>query len=135
VAAGTAIRAAESEIISDSIRVVDSAVAFLEIKSPLSPLLCYRRAQSTVEKNIRRSRFCKEPNEALKKMISGRVDQSPQGRDGHAPFFCAAKSNSKETLVLDIFSQSSSSLVATMPESPITSFARIAGLQGQENPQ
>jgi hypothetical protein len=51
VAAGPAIRAAESQISSDSICVVDSAVAFLEIKSPLSTMLCYRRAQPTVEKH------------------------------------------------------------------------------------
>ncbi|NDG72260.1 MAG: BrnT family toxin [Proteobacteria bacterium] len=29
------------------------------------------------------------------------MDQSPHGRDGHAPFFRDAKSNFKETLVLD----------------------------------
>ena len=29
------------------------------------------------------------------------VDQSPHGRDGHAPFFCDAKSHFKETLVSD----------------------------------
>jgi hypothetical protein len=52
VAAGPAIRAVESEISSDSIRVVDSAVASLEIKSPLSTMLCYRRAQPTVEKTF-----------------------------------------------------------------------------------
>ena len=28
------------------------------------------------------------------------IDQSPHGRDGHAPFFRDAKSNFKETLVL-----------------------------------
>ena len=28
-----------------------------------------------------------------------KVDQSPHGRDGHAPFFCAAKSNFKEAMV------------------------------------
>ena len=28
------------------------------------------------------------------------MDQSPHGRDGHAPFFCNAKSNFKKTLVL-----------------------------------
>jgi hypothetical protein len=28
------------------------------------------------------------------------VGQSPHGRDGHAPFFCAAKSNFKVTMVL-----------------------------------
>ena len=30
------------------------------------------------------------------------VDQSPHGRDGHAPFFCDAKSIFKETLVLGV---------------------------------
>jgi len=30
----------------------------------------------------------------------GQVDQCPHGRDGHAPFFCAAKSNFKEAMVL-----------------------------------
>ena len=29
-----------------------------------------------------------------------KVGQSPHGRDGHAPFFCAAKSNFKGTMVL-----------------------------------
>ena len=29
-----------------------------------------------------------------------KVAQSPHGRDGHAPFFCDAKSNFKETMVL-----------------------------------
>ena len=28
------------------------------------------------------------------------IDQSPHGRDGHAPFLCDEKSNFKETLVL-----------------------------------
>jgi hypothetical protein len=31
---------------------------------------------------------------------SKQMDQSPHGRDGHAPFFCNAKSNFKKTLVL-----------------------------------
>ena len=28
------------------------------------------------------------------------IDQSPHGRDGHAPFYCDAKSNFKVTLAL-----------------------------------
>ena len=31
------------------------------------------------------------------------VGQSPHGRDGHAPFFCAAKSNFKVTMVLVVW--------------------------------
>jgi hypothetical protein len=31
------------------------------------------------------------------------VDQSQHGRDGHAPFFCDAKSNFKETLVVVVY--------------------------------
>jgi hypothetical protein len=42
VAAGPAIRVAESQIGSDSIGVVDSAVEFLEPNPPLSTMLCYR---------------------------------------------------------------------------------------------
>ena len=44
MAAGPASRAAESQISSDSICVVDGAVEFLEPNPPLSTMLCYRRA-------------------------------------------------------------------------------------------
>ncbi len=52
MAAGPAIRGAEPQISSDSIGVVSSAVEFLEPKSPLRTMLCYRRAKPTVEKTF-----------------------------------------------------------------------------------
>jgi len=52
MAAGPAIRGAESQISSDSIGVVSSAEEFLEPKSPLRTMLCYRRAKPTVEKTF-----------------------------------------------------------------------------------
>ena len=72
VAAGPAILAAESEISSDSIRVVDSAVAFLEKSISAIYYAVLSESVAHGRKNIRRSRSCKERNEAQKKMISGR---------------------------------------------------------------
>ncbi len=72
VAAGPAIRVAESQISSDSIGVVDGAVEFLKPNPPLSTMLCYRRANAHGRKNSRRSRACKARHEANEIKNSGR---------------------------------------------------------------
>ena len=59
-------------MISDSMRVIDSAVAFLEKSISAIYYAVLSESVSHGRKNIRRSRACKARNEAQKKFFSGR---------------------------------------------------------------
>ena len=59
---------------------------------------------------IRSESWIKKEAPSLSMGKCEQTDPSPHGRDGHAPFFCAAKSNYKEPMVLSLHSPPSAAV-------------------------